>query len=1152
MRRFAVALAVLCLLAGQLLFASVAAGADPSRFTATPLTPDTTFVGAKSLSGSIAQSDPALLGRSDSTPVHVMVKYDFDVPSTYTGGVHGLSATSPRSTGKSLAQNAGAVKAYDAYTASRSKDISARAEKAVPGMKLGATFRTAYGGVAATLPANKIGDLLKTPGVVAVQMDTLEQPQDDNTTFIGARAVWPTLGGQVNAGTNVIVGVIDTGVWPESPMLNDPGLPAPPKPLSAYRCDFGDGTDVAHLGPAFACNNKLIGAYNETASYMANVGSDGQEFCNDTTHVCSARDSEGHGTHTATTAAGSQVSSAVLYGVQRGPISGIAPGAHVIAYRVCMVQGCFGSDSVAAVQQAILDGVNVINFSISGGAQPYSDAVELAFLDATNAGISVNASAGNSGPGAGTSDHGGPWVTTVGASTGPRSFTSTLHLTADGGATFDMQGFTLTNGITTPTPVVLGQNLPGEDALCQSTLAPGTATGKVVMCQRGTNGRIDKGRRILGGGAAGMILYNAIKQDTETDNHYLPAIHVDGPSTALLAFVNGHTNVMASFGQGVPSATQPDVMASFSSRGPTGDWIKPDVTAPGIQVLAGTTPQPDQTTADNGPAGNLFMAIAGTSMSSPHAAGVSALVKAAHPDWTPEMIKSALMTSSVQTVVKEDGVTPATPFDMGAGSIRADRAVNPTLVFNETYADFVAAGSDTLHRIDLNLASVDATTMPGMVTTFRTAMNVSGKAQTMDVSTVAPAGASIIISKTAPGPGGPTSAAKFNVPKNGSTTFWVTISAPSLAAGQYVGRITLTPEAAGSNPVTIPVAFVKTQGAVTLAQSCAPTTIVLKTGLAHCTATVSNNAASIANASLNVKNVDAPLGSLVYSNISAPGSALPSPGGVTWTGSLAAAQPPHVTSITPTVGPDGGYLALSVLGVSPVAGVGDDTITNFATPAFFYGGESYTRIGVVSNGYVVVGGGTSSDIVFTPQSFPTAARPNNTLAPLWTDLNPPAGGAIRVATLTGGGQAWIVIDWGAVKNFGNATTHSFEMWIREATGTPGTGPASEQVTFSYGANASFPADGPGLGNAGSGDPDSGQNWGAENRDGTSGVNIASAPANGSEYQVNTVGPAPGGSVTVTYDVSSKNVGTFRTQAAMTSDLTPGTTQIQVPLTVTYP
>ena len=150
----------------------------------------------------------------------------------------------------------------------------------------------------------------------------------------------------------------------------------------------------------------------------------------------------------------------MLYGVERGPVCGIAPGAHIETFRVCLVSGCFSSDSVSAVQQAITDGVNVINFSISGGASPYSDPVELAFLDAFNAGISVNASAGNSGPGASTSDHGGPWVTTVGASTGPRQFASTLHLTADGGATFDQSGVTLTNGISSPTPVVMAATLP--------------------------------------------------------------------------------------------------------------------------------------------------------------------------------------------------------------------------------------------------------------------------------------------------------------------------------------------------------------------------------------------------------------------------------------------------------------------------------------------------------------------------------------------------------------------------------------------------------------------------------------------------------------------------------------------------------------------
>jgi hypothetical protein len=591
-------------------------------------------------------------------------------------------------------------------------------------------------------------------------------------------------------------------------------------------------------------------------------------------------------------------------------------------------------------------------------------------------------------------------------------------------------------------------------------------------------------------------------------------------------------------------------MASFSSRGPTGDWIKPDVTAPGVQVLAGTTPQPDQTTADNGPPGNLYMAIAGTSMSSPHSAGVSALVKASHPTWTPEEIKSALMTSSVQTVVKEDGATPAGVFDMGGGSIRADRAVNPTLVFNESGANFNAAGSDALHRIDLNLASVDATTMSGSVTTHRTAINVSGKNQTLDVNVTQPAGVTIEVNEGRP----------LHVDADGSVTFPITISAPDVANGQYQGRINLVPRK-GGNTVTMPVAFVKKQGAVTLTNSCSPTTFPAYTNAnqstTHCTVSAANFSRNSANVSLTVQQRERGPG-LHYKNVGAPGSVIGDGDGVQWSGTLSPAVPPQVTGFTPTSGPDGGYLDLGLFGVPPVAGVGDDTITNFNVPTFFYGGEPYTSIGVVSNGYVVVGGGTSSDIVFTPQHFPNAARPNNTVAPLWTDLNPSAsgGGNIKVATLNDGNpnaalrHTWLVVDYHAVKNFGNATTHSFEIWVQLASGGAGTGPASEQVTFSYAPNTTFPGDGGGLGNAGLGDPDSGQNWGAENRDGSSGANIATAPANGSEFLLHTTPPTAGGSVSIPFDIFSKLAGIFHSDATMTSDQTTGVTVAPVTLTVT--
>jgi hypothetical protein len=1108
----------------------VASGASTKLTVAGQLTQGATYAASKYANGSPAKTDPSLLGRTDSKLVPVMIKYAITPTASYAGGIKGLKATSPRVTHKSLRKNAQAFSRYQAFAKAKAARITKGIKRAVPRAKIGQLLTVAYGGIAARVPANKIGKLLSQPGVVAVQRDALNQPLDDNTGFIGATSVWPSLGGSSNAGSNVVIGVIDTGIWPEHPMMSPAGISA----HGLKGCQFGDGSDTAHLGPTFACNNKLIGAYAKTVTYMAAHGSDGQEFCNDTTGECSARDSEGHGTHTTTTAGGDCVASAILYAVERGPVCGIAPGAHIEMFRVCLSAGCFSSDSVSAVQQAITDGVNVINFSISGGASPYSDPVELAFLDATNAGISVNASAGNSGPGASTSDHGGPWTTTVGASTGPRQFASTLHLTADGGATFDQSGVTLTNGISSPTPVVMAATLPGEDALCQSTLAAGTATGKIVACQRGVNGRIDKGRRVLAGGAVGMILYNAIKQDQESDNHYLPAIHIDGPSAPFTSFVTGHTNVMATWAQGTAQPGQADMMASFSSRGPLGDWIKPDVTAPGVQVLAGTTPQPDQTTADNGPPGNLYMAIAGTSMSSPHSAGASALVKAAHPTWTPEMIKSALMTSSVQGVVKEDGVTPAGVFDMGAGRVQVDRAVNPTLVFNETYAHFLAAGTDTLHRIDLNIPSIDATTMSGSISTQRTAINVSGKKQILDVQITQPAGVTITVGSANH---------TLQIDKDATLTFPISIDAPSVANGQYQARINLVPRS-GSNRVTIPVAFVKKQGDVTLTNNCSPLSFAAFTGASHCTATVANFSQQSANAALNI--ADSVQGrKLQYENVGPPGTVVGNNDGVQWSGPLSPAIPPQVTSVSPGPSPAGGYLPLSLFGITPIAGVGDDTITNFNVPQFFYGSEPYTRLGVVSNGYLVLGGGTSADIVFTPQHFPNAARPNNVLAPMWSDLNPPAsaGGGVRIGTLTDGSDTWIVVDWQRIKNFANATTHSFEIWIRISGGAAGTGPASEDVSWTYGTGAD-------AGNAGSGDPASGQNWGAENRDGTSGANIATAPADGSQYQVHTTPPTAGGSVTIPYDITSDLVGTWNSVASMTSNRTPGITQVVTTLTVT--
>ena len=315
--------------------------------------------------------------------------------------------------------------------------------RTVPEARILRTFDVVYGGASMLVPAGRVRDVLRVPGVVAVQRDRLAHTLTTTTPhFLGADRVWPTLGGPARAGRNVVIGVLDSGIWPEHPSFRDLGLGAFPR---AAGCEFGDGSDP-DLGEPFTCNRKLIGAYAFTDTYMSVLRAVPGEFCDNRTGACSARNADGHGTHTASTAAGAPTTASV-FGLPRGRVSGMAPGARVIAYRVCLDQGCYSSDSVSAIEQAVIDGVDVINFSISGGADPFSDPVELAFLDAYAAGIDVNASAGNSGPGPGTAEHAGPWVTTVGASYGPSAFMTSLQLRASDGATLSLPGSTITRGV---------------------------------------------------------------------------------------------------------------------------------------------------------------------------------------------------------------------------------------------------------------------------------------------------------------------------------------------------------------------------------------------------------------------------------------------------------------------------------------------------------------------------------------------------------------------------------------------------------------------------------------------------------------------------------------------------------------------------------
>ncbi|KAA3664084.1 MAG: peptidase S8 [Chloroflexi bacterium] len=986
--------------------------------------------------------------------------------------------------------------------------VDAKQLEALSGGKVVHSFSNVFNGASLVLAGDKVDTVANLRGVTGVYLDTVQQLDTDaSPEFIGAPAMWDSLGGQDNAGEGVIVGILDSGIWPEHPSVSDPdpagnAFPAPPTipgsngfgsggPRST--CDFGD-TAYNPADDPFTCNNKLIGAYDFTDTYKVVRGLLPTEFD-------SARDSNGHGSHTMTTSAGNGGVAATLLGVDRGIVSGIAPRAHVIAYKVCGATGCFQSDSVAAVEQAILDDVDVINFSISGGEDPYADAVEQAFAIAYDNGVFVAASAGNSGPGPDTVAHRGPWTMTVGASTSDRHFLSTLTLEADNGDTLELVGASVTAGISTATDVIYP---PAGSELCLNPFAPGTFNGEIVLCQRGVIARVSKSFNVAEGGAGGMVLYNPVNQGLATDNHFIPSVHVDGDEGVILNdFMAAHTGVTGTFTDGLATAVPGDWMASFSSRGGPGQTLgisKPDITAPGVQILAANTPMPEDQTG--GQPGELFQSIQGTSMSSPHIAGSAALVAALHPDWTPGQIKSALMTTANTNHMKEDGATPADPFDYGSGRVDLATAGNPGLTISDTTANFVALENELWHA---NYPSLYVPVMPGVITSERTVHSELNQTSVWRAYVDSPDDTIVVVSKY------------LVVQAGGDETFDIYVDAKDVPLGE-VRHATVTYKRLGGAPMslTFPISFVRQQPAITLEHSCDPL-VFAKRDTTDCTITIQNTTFEeqfgkvydVLPRQLRLvrRSVD---GAYAFGNKA-----------IYVEGTLAGAEPPTVDAAVDPLASAFGYFSLASLGVSPISGTSDESISNFNVPSFEFAGEIYSQIGIVSNGYIVVGGGTGADVNFINTDLPDAAPPNNVLAPFWTDLNPADGGAMYIGVLSAGPDSWIVVEWEAIQNWGDSEPNTFQVWIGLN--------APDDISFVY-ANVS--------------DGDSGfLTVGAENAFGNSGnsvyyngVGTVPAPsATGYEVDVFTVAGEPGESHTISFTAKGVRRGEWQNCAEVTSD-----------------
>jgi hypothetical protein len=569
-------------------------------------------------------------------------------------------------------------------------------------------------------------------------------------------------------GDGELLGVIDSGIWPEHPSFADDGSYPDAPELGGDYCEFGN-TAANPEDAAFECNDKLVGARQMLNTYRALVGPDEGGFD-------SARDDDGHGTHTASTAAGNANVRAWIYDESRTVdyTSGIAPRAQIIAYKALGALGGFTSDLADAIDQAVEDGVDVINYSIGGG--PGVDSADaISFLFANDAGVHVATSAGNSGPGASTI--GGPadlpWVTTVGASTQPRFYGGTVQL----GNGTKVLGSSVTLGSEKKLPLVDAKDIGNEFCLGEDALGDADAfaefqagaEGKMVLCWRGQSGRSEKSRHVLEAGGKAMILSNVTDVDNYfTDNFRVPTVMVDkseGDVISAYSRTSGATATIKDTAD-IDTFEPAPSMAIFSSRGPNpsaGSVIKPDITAPGVQVLAGASPV---TIEEDYEPGQLFQAIAGTSMSSPVMAGMFLLADEAHPDWSPAAAKSAVMTTAYQDVVDNDRTTQADPFDFGAGHVSAPKAFNnPGLVYDSGFYDYVSflcnvdspavssgfcaslagAGYPTTVE-DLNYPTIGISQLAGSKTVHRTVTNVSGKDATFTASVENPEGMTITVS----------------------------------------------------------------------------------------------------------------------------------------------------------------------------------------------------------------------------------------------------------------------------------------------------------------------------------------------------------------------------------------------------------------------
>lgn len=671
-----------------------------------------------------------------------------DPLATYRGGLPNLARTAPQGS-SDIDLSTSAADAYTNHLESQQAAVAGSINAQVA-----ANLTVTMNGFIADLTQEQALDLARDSRVSQIFPDEIVQvTASPANEFLDLEGLWSQVGGVDEAGAGVVVGVIDTGIAPENPLFAGDALGTTPgaepyldgDTIVFAKGDGGEFRGYCEEGVQFTaadCSTKIVGARYYVDGFGASSigGTDVGEYE-------SPRDGDGHGSHTASTAAGnSEVAITSAGGADLGTMSGVAPEARISVYKACWSgpdpasqddDGCASSDLVQAIDQATIDGVDVINYSIGGGAATsVATATDISFLGAAAAGVFVSVSAGNSGPGNSTLDHASPWYTTVAASTVP-NYEATVIL--DDGERLPGGSITVPMGedaepITGPFvyagDIAAADADPAEAALCiAGTLDPAQAAGAIVLCDRGVSARVDKSQEVANAGGIASVLVNVTPGSIDLDDHVIPTVHLDAQyrDQLLAAAQTEGAEITLEAGNSSGIDTVAPIVAGFSSRGPAladgSDVIKPDVAAPGVGIIAA---------GPNAEGGEpSYRVLSGTSMAAPHVAGLGAIYLGLHPNASPAEVKSALMTTAVDTM-NADGTPSTDVWAQGAGNVNTQSMLDAGLIYQNGTADWfgylrgIGYGlpdewvGTPIDPSDVNIASIAVGSLAGTQTVTRT------------------------------------------------------------------------------------------------------------------------------------------------------------------------------------------------------------------------------------------------------------------------------------------------------------------------------------------------------------------------------------------------------------------------------------------------